>query len=339
MPSQRQCASKIRMKDIAAQAGVSQATVSAVYNNNFKLNLSEQTRSLIKNLLNEANFSTRRKPRQQTAPHPLTIRVASIFPTATYMREEILTGIERRLATEKGRMILNEMQTVVNSLCSNPEEFLQGVDGMIFLSMIPAEVKTILQAHSIPVVVIGTMQIDDEIDMIYPNFNEYIPKALKFLHAQGHRRIAYVSGPLPHSCFERSMMLFQGYGRKLGLEETELLVYEERKERDSYEIIREILTSHPRPTAILGQIAELRRFVEMHGVKVPEEISLLCFDCHGPDESPISNFAANNVTLGTEGVELIHYKISHPEALPRHLSMPLNYFDFGTCREPAVVKS
>jgi DNA-binding LacI/PurR family transcriptional regulator len=322
---------KTRLKDIAEEAGVSLTTVSAVYNDNPNIKISDEMREHISVLLRKANYPSRKKTASKKLKKPLNIRIMTDFPVDNNMRGEILAGIEETLLPEEGKMLISESEKALTLLHKDPETFLKGIDGVIFISKIDEKSLQILKEKHFPVAVIGTGDIRDDVDMAYPQYYEYVPKALAHLKKLGHEKIAFVTGTMPHYCHERSIMFFKELAPRMGIKNPEENIYAMQSPEEIYMILKKALESKNRPTAIIGQLAFSKSYVESLGFKVPEDVSILCFDVPGPKESPVSFFGTDNKRLGAEGVELIKQRIKEPGSLPRHLSLPIFFVDNKTC--------
>jgi len=323
---------KICLKDIARKAGVSITTVSAVHNNNPAINISDDTRNYIKKILTEVEYTKKRScSHSGVKTKPLSIRVLTQFPANLRMRAEILAGIEERLLCENGKMLVSESLQAADFLMNDTVNFLRDIDLVIFISRTDTALIKILMDYGIPSVVIGTGDVRDDINMIYPQYFEYIPKALSYLTGLGHKNISFITGPLPHYCHEKSIVLFKEHAYKNGIKNPEKNIFILDAENDIYRIVSKILKSPNLPTALIGQIAPYKGLVESHGFKVPHDISLLSFDIGGEKENKMSFFGADNKKLGHEGVELIAHLRLKPETQPKHISLPVTLCDNGSC--------
>lgn len=325
---------KICLKDIARKAGVSITTVSAVHNDNPGISVSEDTRNHIKKILAEVNYTRRRSLSYSGAKtKPLSIRVLTQFPANVRMRAEILTGIEERLLRDNGKMLVSESSKAEELMLSDPLSFLKDIDGVIFISRAKDELIKTLGACEVPFVVIGTADVRDDVNMVYPQYFEYVPKAMSYLKGLGHENISLITGPLPHYCHEKSILLFKELACKNGCANPESHVFAMNSECDIYSIVSKIFKSKEHFTALIGQIAPYKGLFESHGFKVPRDISLLSFDIGGEPDNEMSFFGADNSNLGHEGVELIASLRLNPSVQPKHISLPLLFHDNSSCGE------
>jgi len=324
---------KIKLSDIAKEAAVSVSAVSAVYNNNTNIRISEAKRLLILSLLDKYSYKSPQNSSDKQSS--INIKVITKYPVDLQMRAEILAGMEERLNLYNGNMLVNESKVAFENLLKTPEAFLKNIQGVIFISKAHSKVVEILKKHKIPFAVCGSGNIDGNYDMIYPRYTEYAQKALKYISKMGHKNVALISPPLPHCAYEQNIMFFKEYSKLFNIEKTSVQVL--KSEADIYKKLKILLQEKNKPSVIIGHIATMRSYIESLGHCVPKDLSMLAFDISGPEEAPVSFIGCNNKLLGSEAIEAIRYRLLYPDAPPRHISLSLELSDKKTVKNCSLL--
>lgn len=322
---------KPRLIDIAKQAGVSVAAVSAVINESSAIKVSAKTQREILDIAAQLNY---RSPHSGLMKSGLTVRVFTGASRDNLMAMDILSGIETFLLPVKGNMLIS----ILTEEESQPgaawdwDHLLDGVDGVIFQSRAPETALAELRNRAVPTVVIGTRTVRDDVDMVYARYPNYVPLALEHLVALGHQRIELVTGPLPHDCYLMASLMFCQRGQELGIADPHKHIMTATSTSSLLTTVRNILAMRQRPTAIFGWIANIRDVIEAAGIRIPEEISLVSFDYGGSSGvENVSFIGTDNKQLGREAVNLLSLRLADPSTPLRHLTLPLSFHDRGSC--------
>lgn len=107
--------------------------------------------------------------------------------------------------------------------------------------------------------------------------------AVRHLHALGHRRVAFISGPLDHPDAAQRL---QGYQSEAGLKgmavEPELVVVSDYQESGGFRAMNSLLSSGIHFTAVIAANDQMaygaRLALHRAGLRVPEDVSLIGFD-------------------------------------------------------------
>jgi len=277
------------LKDIAKEAGTSVAVVSKVLN---KSRTTATVRPEIKKRILEVAQKLGYQPnilaRGLVKGKTYTIGVLFTYPSpaflSSYMASQIISGIWDK-ARRAGYSLFLKAPKARKSGFFPPIEDLKGrVDGVIALGPVREDDKEVLKWNEIdiPLVLVGTHPHFKGNRVDYDNARGgYL--ATRYLLQKGHKRIAIVGISL-----ETSFMAdrFNGYKKALlekGLDvDEELVKLKSWSERDGYIAGRELLELREPPTAIFISIGEHIRgvceAVREKGLRVPQEVDLLCFD-------------------------------------------------------------
>jgi LacI family transcriptional regulator len=107
--------------------------------------------------------------------------------------------------------------------------------------------------------------------------------AVRHLHALGHRRVAFISGPLDHPDATQRL---QGYReeaqRKDMVLDDSLVVYSDYQESGGFRAMNDLLSASVQFTAVIAANDQMaygaRLALHRAGLRVPEDVSLLGFD-------------------------------------------------------------
>jgi LacI family transcriptional regulator len=270
------------IKDIARLAKVSQSTVSKVLND--RPGVGSETRQRVLDIVEEHQFVPNAAGKSLKKKH--TGNIGVIFrreqnPLSTnpfYSR--VLEGIEAETA-------LNNYNLVLHMAAENREPCLpkmvreQQVDGVILVGIQHTGfVECLLQAR-VPLVLVDPKNIFSQCAQVLIDNENGAYLATQHLIEAGHRRIGFVSGELTRLSFRQRL---DGYLKALkfrNLPVDESLIKSGGIEA-GYDLTKQLLSSASPPSAIVfvNDINAIFGYkaVNEHGLKIPEDISIVGFD-------------------------------------------------------------
>jgi LacI family transcriptional regulator len=157
------------------------------------------------------------------------------------------------------------------------------VDGIIVLTGKLADETLVEMAANIPVVVTGRRLSAPGLFSIDFDNSEGASLAVRHLHALGHNRVAFISGPLDHPDATERMQGFQEEAQKKGLAlDGELIAFGDYQEAGGFRAMNNLLDARVQFTAVLAANDQMaygaRLALHRAGLRVPEDISLIGFD-------------------------------------------------------------
>jgi LacI family transcriptional regulator len=213
------------------------------------------------------------------------------------------------------------------------------VDGMILslASERQQETLDVLGQVDVPVVMVDR-DVDAQLDasIVRNDHKAGMRAAVDHLLDLGHRRIVLITGGLDlWPVRERIAGMTEAVAARGVLDETSSLVGSlsaEHGERST----EQVLAMHPRPTAIIAGgnqvLAGCIRSLHRHGIRIPEDISLVTCDevdlseLHIP---PIASIARDTLRLGNTAAELLLERINGGE--PRTVLLPTTFNARPSC--------
>ena len=277
---------KATIRDVAAAAGVSVATVSYVLNG--KKKVSEQTRNevleVIRRLEYVPDLNARGLSKKDT--RLIGVVVPQTEPGSTLMfrnnfYSEILGSIEYH-ARQNGYHVLISATDVTEDYLNLIRE--RNLDGVIIIGTYQNRFFSQLKQLEVPVVLVDSYCKYDWFHAIRIDDERSSWRATRYVLEAGHRKIALVSGLLHDSGVMQKR--FKGYREALeefGVPYREEYLFEETVDYDSgVAIAQRIAREKTDVTAVVATadifaIGLMKGFYEA-GVRVPEDISVMGFD-------------------------------------------------------------
>jgi LacI family transcriptional regulator len=157
------------------------------------------------------------------------------------------------------------------------------VDGIIVLTGKLADQTLVDMAAKIPVVVTGRRLSAPNLFSIDFDNTEGACLAVRHLHALGHRRVAFISGPLDHpDATQRLNGYLDEVQRKDMALDDSLVVYSDYQESGGFRAMNDLLAASAQFTAVVAANDQMaygaRLALHRAGLRVPEDVSLLGFD-------------------------------------------------------------
>jgi DNA-binding LacI/PurR family transcriptional regulator len=299
----------VSIKELAAKADVSMATVSRVFNLPDKVNA--ETRAHVLEIAKKIGYFPNASARSLRTQRSRVLGV--VLPTLLNpVFAECLDGIAQA-ASASGYAILpmttdyklEQEELAVNQLLAG------NVDGMVLVVSNPETSQALvrLRVAQLPYVLAYNRQVDHPCVSVD---NELaMRETVMKLVALGHQRIALISGQLAAS--DRAQQRKRGFSegmRSQGLDNSNCL--EVPFVETAVQEIGKFLEQRNRPTALVcsNDLIAIRsiRAAHLAGLRVPQDISITGFDgiAIGEDLTPmLSTITQPNQAIGQRSVELL----------------------------------
>ena len=274
-------AARATLTMVAERAGVSPSTVSRILNGTAQV--SEEKQALVKAVIKELGFRPDPAARSLAGGRTMSIGVLTQFIDSPYYGEA-LRGIEDELHKA------NYVPLFVSGHWNEDEEknrlfMLQErkVDGIIVLTGKLADETLIEMAAKIPVVVTGRRLSGAGLFSIDFDNSEGASLAVRHLHALGHRRVAFISGPLDHPDAAQRLQGYRAEVNLRGMEiDEDLVEVSDYQEAGGFRAMNNLLSARVQFTAVIAANDQMaygaRLALHRSGLRVPEDVSLIGFD-------------------------------------------------------------
>lgn len=268
--------------DVARRAGVSKVTVSRVLNGATNVNPDTRVRVelAIADLKYLPNLAARSLRSRQTSTIALVVPdITNVFWTT------VARGVEDEAQRRSYSVFLGNTDESPDKQRSYLRAVVQQrVDGVI-IAPYNCEVASILplREHNIPTVVIDRKLDRWEVDTVRGDSSGGACALVEHLIQLGQRRIAMISGPRGASTAEDRVGGYLLALRKAGIDvDPRLLRWGEFRASSGEMMAADVFESGPQPDAIFAannQIAlGVLEFLLKRGLRVPQDIALVCFD-------------------------------------------------------------
>jgi DNA-binding LacI/PurR family transcriptional regulator len=303
----------LRIRDVARLAGVSTATVSHVINNSRFV--SEETRLKVLAAIERCGYTPNAHARNLASKRNHTFGLILSDLSNPFFPELVKSIQDRAIELGYDISMANTNYDSDRTLASVRRMLEQRVSGVaVMTSEIDDSLTRRLAEHEVAVVFLDVGKVGPYVSNIVVNYERGIRAGVEHLLGLGHRRIAYISGPLRlksarrrHLAFTRMMKKYEPSLR------TQPWIYEgDFKATGGQRAVVEMLGQKPRPTAILaandlmaiGALGELKKA----GLRVPEDISVVGFDdilFAALTDPPLTTIALPREEIGRASVEAL----------------------------------
>lgn len=331
------------MADVARSAGVSVATVSHVLNGTRPV--LPHTRQAVLDAVDELGYTPNTLARSLVTSRTRSIGLAVSAISNPYFTE-ILQGVEAA-ALEHGYSLLiadphddpRHERKVVQLLHE------RRVDGMIVApSPDPAELLAYLGRHKVPTVLLDRvvdLPADGTLvcDQVCAESTGPVARLVTHLAGLGHRRIGMIAGLPGLSTTDERLAGYRDGLAAAGLAyDEDLVVHGDSESAGAAQATAALLSLPSPPTALVTAnnamtIGALRALRE-HGLSVPEDIALCCFDDFAWADlfSPrLTAIAQPSRDMGAEAVRVLLDRLAAPDGPARVLRLPCTFVHRTSC--------
>jgi LacI family transcriptional regulator len=271
----------ITIHDIAREAGVSPSTVSRVLNGNVPV--AEDKRAAVLAVISKRNYQPSAVAQGLARGRAGVVGVLTQSMSSPFYGE-IFSGIEQGFNdTPYHPMFANGNWRVDEELAALNMLSQRRVDGLIVLWGTLSSEHLQRVASEIPLIMIGRSVPGIEHQCLRINDVQAGYDATRYLIDLGHRRIVHITGALAQ---EDAQDRYKGYLNALGdaglPSDPQLIVEGDFTEQSGLMAVQTLLSRSARFTAIFVANDQMAYGVRLglyrHGIRVPEDISLVGFD-------------------------------------------------------------
>jgi len=324
------------IKDIADRAGVSSATVSRVLNQDYSLQVSEETRQRIMDAAKALDYKkggNRARKKNGDAAEALhmglVIWCSELLEFSDPYYLSIRQGIERE-CTKYGMHVTK----VFRLMDDNQEVDAEQLDGLFVIGKVDLEIIQKQNAKPKPIVFID-YKLDDSCDSVMFDLRRATRQAMEHLFELGHRKIGYIGGVSyirtaegrVHYVDQRQLE-FEVMMKEQGLFDANLLFVGDWRTEEGYRLMQQVLELKERPTALLigsdpMAIAAIKAASEAD-LRIPEDLAIVSFDdIHMASfvTPPLTTIKVYSEEMGVTAVKLMVDKLKGRE-VSLHVTIP-----------------
>lgn len=335
------------IKDIAAKAEVSIATVSRVLNYDETLNVTDSTKKKILEIAEELDYVTLRQRKNKKQDFT---KIAIVDKLSEKQQLEdpyflsIRIGIERRCTEEQIQYVRINKDGEYNL----PE----GLNGIIAIGNFDKEEIDNLNTYSSTIVFVDSSPDEDVYDSVIADFNRAVVNALNYFNSIGHKEIGYLGGQLhingdgPLDFREQA---YRDFMVKSGNFNSDFIMLKDLRHYDRYSthadgymLMKEALAKEKVPAAFFIQSDSMAigayKAIAEAGLRIPEDISIISFN-----DISIAKYMAPSLStikiftkfMGETAVDLILERIKNGREICKKVIIPTKL----VIRESCIAKS
>lgn len=269
----------VSIKDVAARAGVSTATVSYVLNGTRATRV--ETRQRVLAVIAELGYSQNQAARDLARGRSSLLGLVISDIRNPFFPEITAAFQDQALMHNMDALVVNTNYDSARTLNSVRRLIGLQVPGVAILtSQMDPSVMDILAAEGVAAVYLDLGRVDRAISNIVVDYEHGIAEALEHLTQLGHRRIGYIGGPTHLPSAQRRKRAFQESAARMNLE-PERTIDSDFTVKGGYFACSKLLAGPPLTAIVTGNdltaIGVLHRAYD-GGLRVPTDLSVVGFD-------------------------------------------------------------
>ncbi len=309
------------IKDIAARAGISYATVSRALNG--KYGVSQKTRDKVLGLAKEMGY--RPNAIAQGLVNRATMTVGLIIPDITSpFFPRLALGIEDRLLKAGYNLFLCNTNWDTNRECDYLNNLVQKqVDGIIISSIAhyATDIEPLIP-DDMPLVYVSSYPDKTKRSYVLIDNIKGADMAVSHLLSRKRRKIAFIGSQQEYISLEDRLSGYRKALKRAGIKVTEdMVVLDKFQEQSGYKIIREMLEKGNVPDGVFAEndliAMGVVQGVQDSGLRVPEDVAVIGFDdipiASHPDIQ-LSTIHQPKFRIGTYAAEMLLHQLEHKPA-------------------------
>ncbi len=337
--SERKKHGRVTIGDVAAQAGVSVATVSKVINDRYGVaeDTSARVRAVIDALGYHASLVGQSLRSRRTKVIGVLVRDVEPFSA------ELLKGVARGIRDTGYELVVFSGCGQAADQAGWERRYLSRISGTLADGAILVTPGSIDETFGTPVVAVDHNVQSSNLPTVDSESLKGAVAATEYLLGLGHRRIGFLAG---RPDLESARLRERGYREALTVARVD--VDEDLIQTGSYdaatatEPARWLLELDPRPTAIFAAndvtALETMAVARSLGLRVPEDLSVIGFD-NVPESAlgdpPLTTVEQPIRQMGTDAVRLLLELLEDPSLPPARVILPTRLVVRQSCSPPA----
>ena len=308
----------VSIKDVAARAGVSTATVSHVLNQT--RNISPATRKRVLAAVEALGYSINRAARNLAMGRRSSLLGLLISDIRNPFFPEIVAAFQdRALLQQLEALVLNTNYDPARMVdCVKRLLGLQVAGAAVFTSQLDPSIAATLAGGGVPTVYLDLGRVGKGVSNIAIDYEHGIAEALEHLRQLGHREIAYVGGPVHLVSSQRRKRAFIETASRLGLTPV-AAIDGDFSVKGGYDASASLLQG-ARPTALmagndLSAIGALHAAYDLR-LDVPRDLSIAGFDdieFAAYTQPALTSVAVPRDEIGRVAFDALDRLMKHPE--------------------------
>lgn len=326
------------LKDIAELAHVSIATVSRILNQDPTLTVPIETRENVLNAAEKLQY----KKKKKTLNSNCTIAVVQWYTLDQEINDPYYLTLR-----QGAENYFRKNNVAVRRIFQDDIDMyqsLENVDGILCMGKFSTE-----HIHHLRKMNKNIILLDMDFHPITEcclvlDFQDAMRQVVEYLHLLGHRQIGYLGGieylhGKKYSDSRRSN--FEYYCQLYHMEYQNYMFEGEFTTESGYQMMSLLLNQDDTPTAIFAASDPIAigalRAIDDHGLKVPDDISIIGFDnidAVNYTTPPLTTIYTPSFDMGCLGAQLLHQSILHQTPIPAmRIQLPCYLIERESCQK------
>jgi LacI family transcriptional regulator len=327
------------IRDVAAAAGVSPATVSRVLN--MKEDVADDLKYRVLAAVSELGYR-RNGPARSLRTRAAMVLALVISDITNPFFTAIVRGVEDVALLAGYSVVLANADEDV----AKESRYLEvaAAEQMAGVLMTPASSKLssigVLHERNIPVVTIDRRLADSSVDSVTVNNRRAVLSATEHLISQGCQRVGFVAGPIAITTGASRLAGYRAALRAVGRpEDAGLIAYADFRTEGGYAATRQLLDSRNPPDGLvisnnLMTVGGMQAITEA-GLRVPDDIAVVGFDDANWATAlrpPLTVVRQPTYDIGRIAAELLLRRIGGESFPPKHVVLRAELVERGSSR-------
>lgn len=271
----------ISSRDVAREAGVSQATVSYILNDVKNVRIRPETRAAVMEAIKKLNYHPNEIARGMKLKKSMSVGVVTDRNVTNFYFMKTLEGIRDGLQKDNYAITLlfNKLEDMADA------EYIRyykskRLDGIIFaFASLDDEMADYLTTNGIPFVKVDAIQSNRDLYEVCSDYLSHIPKVIDCFISKGAGRIGF-AGPSPARVTDSRLEAFKGAMLDKGLHICDKLISTSDFHDDEMFIaVKKLLSLDERPEALLAGsprfgLTSVKCALSLN-IKVPDELKII----------------------------------------------------------------
>ena len=336
--SSRRLKTTVTIRDVAARAGVSTATVSRVLAG--QNGVGKKVRELVTEAAQQLDYQPNRLARYLRVGLRKVIGVV-IPDLQNPFLTSVVHGVEDVLCREGYSLLLAHSDGLAERE-QTQLAVLRGeeVAGLVLIPNNGPEANyESLQAWKIPVVAVDRTPRGFQVDLVRSNNQEAMREATRHLLSHGYKAIGFINGPAEISVAQERLAGYYDALREASLTPRDFLViHSDFRQEGGHAAMGQLLrlAKPPRAVLIANNLMALGALQAIHerGLRIPDEVAVLGFDDMPWATSlrpPLTAVAQPAEEIGRTAAQLLLDRLNDPSRMARQVILPATLVVRASC--------
>jgi LacI family transcriptional regulator len=320
------------MQDIANELNISKNSVSRALSG--KSGISDSTRQLVINKAMEIGYNYN----ENKTIYPNVKHYALIASCFALSRKEffgqIYSSMENKLKQSNVNLYVHSIDDHSLNCLDIPKTISNhSVDGIIIMSHLTDDYINKLLSYKIPTIIVDYHSPNVNCDCVVAKNKDGGYSAVNYLIQHNHKNIGFIGDIDFSPSYEER---FEGYLRALRKNnikfDNNFTITKIVEDKDK--VFGKLKSLKKHPTAWFCANSGLGFLLSLYynsiGFKIPEDISIICFDNTDFTKlatPPLTSVYTDFSIFGNAAIELLNYRITHPEEPYIDISLPVNILE------------